>query len=254
MTRPQVLLTHGPSALAHYYGDRALTALRAVADVRLRDSDAPWTADALVAAAEHCDIIVSDRRTEASAALLQRLPKLAAFVRCAVDIRNIDVPAASALGILVTQASAGFVASVSEWVFGAVIDLSRGISDAVQQYRAGATPAARMGRELRGAALGVIGYGQIGRRVVALGQAFGMRVLVTDPHVRVGDAAVTQLPLPQLLAQSDVVICLAVATSETENLMDASAFAAMKRSIRAVVSAHSSVSARSRRRPAAVRR
>ncbi|HET9205762.1 MAG TPA: NAD(P)-dependent oxidoreductase, partial [Burkholderiaceae bacterium] len=182
MTRPRVFLTHGPSALAHYYGERALAALRAVADVQLHDSDAPWTLDALAAAAQHCDIVVSDRRAEGPAALLQRLPKLAAFVRCAVDIRNIDVPAASALGILVTQASAGFAASVSEWVFGATIDLSRGISDAVARYRAGASPVVGMGRELRGSTLGVIGYGQIGRSVAALGHAFGMRVVITDPH------------------------------------------------------------------------
>ncbi|HYJ96482.1 MAG TPA: hydroxyacid dehydrogenase, partial [Burkholderiaceae bacterium] len=76
MTRPQVFLTHGPSALANYYGERALAALRAVADVRLHDSDAPWTLDALAAAAQHCDIVVSDRRAEGPAALLQRLPKL----------------------------------------------------------------------------------------------------------------------------------------------------------------------------------
>jgi D-3-phosphoglycerate dehydrogenase len=229
VTRPRVFLTHGPSALANYYGERALAALRAVAEVQLHDSDAPWTLDALAAAAQHCDIVVSDRRAEGPAALLQRLPRLAAFVRCAVDIRNIDVPAASALGILVTQASAGFAAAVSEWVFGTMIDLSRGISDAVGQYRAGANPAVGMGRELRGATLGVIGYGQIGRNVAALGQAFGMHVLVADPHRRVDEAAVAQVPLPQLLAAADVVVCLATATAETENLMAAAAFGAMKR-------------------------
>jgi D-3-phosphoglycerate dehydrogenase len=228
MTRAQVLLTHAPSALANYYGEHALAALRAVGDVHLHSSEAPWSVDSLATAAQDCDIVVSDRRAEAPAALLQRLPKLAAFVRCAVDIRNIDVPAASALGILVTQASAGFMASVSEWVVGVMVDLSRGISASVLQYRNGATPAAHMGHELRGATLGVIGYGQIGRYVAALGHAFGMRVLVADPHVGVSDPAVTQVPLTQLLAESDHVVCLATATAQTENLMNAAAFAAMK--------------------------
>ena len=230
MTRAQVLLTHGPSALANYYGERALAALRAVADVQLHTNDAPWTPESLAAAAAHCDLIVSDRRAEAPAKLLQRLPKLVAFVRCAVDIRNVDVPAASALGILVTQASAGFMASVSEWVLGVMVDLSRGVSDAVQQYRGGAMPVPRMGRELRGATLGVIGHGQIGREVARLGRAFGMRVLVTDPHVSVADGALEQVPLARLLAESDHVVCLATATPETENLMNAEAFAAMKAS------------------------
>jgi D-3-phosphoglycerate dehydrogenase len=199
-----------------------------VADVRLHDSEAPWTLESLAAAAQHCDIIVSDRRAEGPATLLQRLPNLVAFVRCAVDIRNIDVPAASALGILVTQASAGFVASVSEWVIGAMIDLSRDISAAVQHYRSGTTPVPRMGRELRGSTLGIIGYGQIGRSVATLGQAFGKRVLVTDPHASVPDAALLQVPLVRLLAEADFVVCLATATPDTENLMDAAAFARMK--------------------------
>jgi len=228
VTRPQLFLTHTPSALANYYGERALAALRAVADVHLHDSEAPWSVDTLAVAAQHCDIVISDRQAEAPAALLQRLPKLVAFVRCAVDIRNIDVPAASALGVLVTRASAGFMASVSEWVVGVMVDLSRGISASALQYRSGVTPAARMGRELRGSTLGVIGYGQIGRHVVALGHALGMRVLVSDPHVNVSDAALVQVPLQQLLAESDHVVCLAVATPETENLMNAAAFAAMK--------------------------
>lgn len=226
--RAQVLLTHAPTALANYYGERALAALRAVADVQLNLGETPWSVDTLAAAAERVDIVVSDRRAEAPAALLQRLPKLAAFVRCAVDIRNVDVPAASSLGILVTQASAGFVASVTEWVLGVMVDLSRGISDAVLQYRAGAMPVPRMGRELRGATLGIIGYGQIGRRLAVLGLALGMRVQVSDPHATVTDAAIEQVPLAKLLAAADCLVCLAVATAETENLMDATAFAAMK--------------------------
>jgi D-3-phosphoglycerate dehydrogenase len=228
VTRAQVFLTHTPSARANYYGERALAALRAVADVHLHASEAPWSVDTLVAAARDSDIIVSDRRAEAPAALLQRLPHLVAFVRCAVDIRNIDVPAGSALGILVTQASAGFMASVSEWVVGVMVDLSRGISASVLQYRSGATPVASMGLELRGATLGVIGYGQIGRHVAMLGHALGMRVLVADPHVTASDVAITHVPLAQLLADSDHVVCLATATAQTENLMNAAAFAAMK--------------------------
>ena len=226
--RPVVFLTHSPAALANYYGPRALAGLEAVAEVRTVDADVQWTPDALATAAAEADIIVSDRRAEGSAVLLERLPKLRAFVRCAVDIRNIDVAAASRLGILVTQASAGFMASVSEWIVGVMIDLSRHVSSAVQQYRAGQLPAPVMGRELRGATLGIVGYGQIARYLAPLGRAFGMRVLVCDPHVCVGDAGVQQVDQATLLAQSDYVVCLAVATPQTENLMDAAAFAAMQ--------------------------
>jgi len=225
---PKVLITHGPSALAHYYGPRELAALEAVATVRRNPSDDAWTAETLAAAAQDCDIIVSDRSAEGGAELLARLPKLVAFCRCAVDIRNVDLAAASAHGILVTQASAGFMAAVSEWIVGVMLDSSRHISVAVAQYHAGASPAPVMGRELRGATLGIIGYGQIGRYLADLALAFGMRVVVADPNAAVRHAALRQTSMSELLAEADHVVCLASATQETENLMNAAAFAAMK--------------------------
>jgi len=228
MTRATVFITHGPSALANYYGPRALAALEAVATVRRNPSEDAWTAETLAVAAQDCDIIVSDRRADGGAELFARLPKLLAFCRCAVDIRNVDVAAASAHGILVTQASAGFIAGVSEWIVGVMLDSSRHISAAVAQYHAGTPPAPVMGRELRGATLGIIGYGRIGRYLADLALAFGMRVVVADPHADVRHPALRQTPMSELLAEADYVVCLASATQETENLMNAAAFAAMK--------------------------
>jgi len=225
---PTIFLSFNRSARAHYYGDKALAGLRALGEVRLNDSDAALDGDALIAAAHDCQAIVSDRQTPGSAALFAGSPQLAVFLRCAVDIRNIDVEAASTAGVLVTRASAGFANAVAEWIVGAMIDLNRGISDGVLAYRAGRAPAIVMGRELRGATLGVIGYGQIGRRVCALGQALGMRVLVNDPQVRVGEPGIEQLELDALLAQADHVVCLAPALPETEDLMNAARFARMK--------------------------
>lgn len=225
--QPTVFLTHSPTALQHYYGPRALAALQAVATVRLCTSEAPFSAETLAAAARGCDIIVSDRRAEGSAELLARLPDLVAFCRCAVDIRNVDVAAASTHGILVTQASAGFMASVSEWIVGMMIDLARHLSPAIAQYQAGVPPTVRMGRELRGATLGIVGFGQIGRYLAGLARAFGMRVCVADPFAQL-PVDVQGLPLQALLAQSDFVVCLATATAQTENLMDDAAFAAMR--------------------------
>ncbi len=227
MTRATVFITHSPSGLANYYGARALAALEAVAEVKRNPSETDWTVDTLAAAAQGCDIIVSDRRAEGSADLLARLPQLVAFCRCAVDIRNIDVAAASAHGILVTQASAGFMASVSEWIVGVMIDAGRHISASVLEYRAGAMPTPAMGRELRGSTVGIVGFGQIARHLAGLVQAFGMRVLVSDPHARVAQLGLQQVELPMLLAESHFVVCLAAATPQTENLMNAAAFAAM---------------------------
>ena len=226
--RPAIFLTHGPDALANYYGARALAGLEALGTVRRAERDQTWTDAELAQAAQGCDIIVSYRNAACSAELLAQLPQLVAFSRCAVDIRNIDVPAASAQGVLITQASAGFMASVSEWIVGVMIDLARGISTAAAQYHAGHVPKAPMGRELRGATVGLIGYGQISRYLEGPLLALGLRVLVNDPHAQVDNQAVQQVAFDRLLGESDYVVCLAVATPETENLMNAAAFAAMK--------------------------
>lgn len=226
--KPTVLLTFGATARANYYGAAALAGLRELAEVRLNPADAPLTGELLVAAARGCQVIVSDRQAAAPAALFGQLPELAVFMRCAVDVRNIDLDAASAAGVLVTHASAGFGNAVAEWVLGAMLDLSRNFSASVHAWRSGGQPAVQMGRELRGATLGVIGYGVIGRRLAEIAAALGMRVLVADPFVAAVEPPLTLLPLDELLPQADHVACLAPASAQTENLMDARRFAAMK--------------------------
>ncbi len=221
----KILLTHSPEARALYYGERAVAGLQALGEVVLNSRPDSLEGEALIAAAADCDLIVSYRQSPAPATLFERLPRLVAFLRCAIDIRNVDVSAASKAGVLVTQASAGFVTSVSELVVGFLVDLSRGITRSATLYHGGKVPAASMGRELKGSTLGVIGYGAIGKEVVRLGRALGMRVLVTDPYVK----GIEQTPFENLLAESDYVVPLAVATAETENLMDAAAFAKMKK-------------------------
>jgi D-3-phosphoglycerate dehydrogenase len=224
----RIFLTHPPDALKNYYGDRAVATLEALGEVRFNSAGHELSTQELIEAARGCELIISYRQTPGEAELFRNSPDLVAFSRCAIDIRNVDVAVASEMGILVTQASAGFVASVAEWVVGAMVDLGRGISAVSAVYHAGKVPAAAMGRQLRGATLGVIGYGQIGRYQCELGLAMGMRVLVSDPHARMEHAALVQLDLPALLAQSDFVVCLALATEATENLMNAQAFAKMK--------------------------
>lgn len=226
--KPRVLLTFGDAARRNYYGEAALRALQEMAQVRLHAGDAALVGDALVEAARGCRVIISDRQAAAPASLFASLPDLVVFQRCAVDVRNVDLEAASAAGVLVTHATPGFANSVAEWILGAMLDLSRHISSSVVTYRGGAQPAAVMGRELRGAVLGVIGYGTIGRRLGAIARALGMRVLAADPQVKEVEAGVELVTLDALLPQSEFVACLAPATAATENLMNAQRFAACK--------------------------
>ena len=221
----KILLTHSPEALANYYGERALAGLRAVGEVKLHAGKESLEGEALIKAAEDCDLIVSYRQSPGPAVLFEQLPKLKAFVRCAIDIRNIDVAAASKAGVLVTQASAGFVTSVSEMVIAFMVDLARGITRSASLYHENKIPQASTGRELKGSTLGVIGYGAIGKEVTRIGKALGMRVLVNDPYVK----GIEQVPFDELLRESDFVVPLAVATAETENLIGKNAFSTMKR-------------------------
>jgi D-3-phosphoglycerate dehydrogenase len=219
----RILLTHSPEAFTLYYGERALQELQRAGEVKRHDAPQPLEGEALIKAAQDCDLIVSYRQSPAPAQLFERLPKLIAFQRCAIDIRNVDVAAASKHGVLVTQASAGFVTSVSELVVGFLVDLSRGITRSARLYHHGRVPKASMGRELKGSTVGVIGYGAIGKEVVRVCKALGMRVLVHDPYQQI-----EQVSLDQLLKQSDFIVPLAVATTETENLIGKDAFAKMK--------------------------
>jgi len=120
------------------------------------------------------------------------------------------------------------VASVTELALGFLVDLSRGISRATADYHSERNPEILMGRQLAGSSLGIIGYGSIGRYLAPIGMALGMEVLVADPFVTVNDATIKHLPLEELLARSDYVVCLAVANETTENLIGPAALARMR--------------------------
>jgi len=227
MTR--IFLTHVPEMLENYYGPRAVAALREMGDVVVNPTGQVLDAAGLAEHAKGCAIIVSDRQTPGHSAFLETAPDLVAFLRCAVDVRNIDVEAASRNGILVTQSTPGFAASVAELAIGFMIDLARHVSAAVAEHHAGHDASVRMGRQLSGSVLGLIGYGVIAQYLAKLGLAFGMRVLAYDPYRRIADAGVEQCGFAEVLAGSDFVTCLAVATAETENLMKGAAFAQMRK-------------------------
>ena len=224
----KILLTHTPQFRRQYYGERSLKGLQALAQVVLHEADDALDAAGLIEAARDVDIIVADRLTLGPGEIFPRLPKLRAFVRCAVDIRNIDVAAASAAGVLVTRAGPGFVQSVAELALGFMVDLSRGISRATADYHSGRAPEVVMGRQLAGSRLGIIGYGSIGKFLAPIALALGMEVLVADPFAAVNDARIKHLSLEDLLERSDYVVCLAVANESTENLIGQAELARMR--------------------------
>jgi D-3-phosphoglycerate dehydrogenase len=224
----KLLLTHVALARRQYYGARALASLKELIEVILHEGDAPLDAKRLIAAAKDADFIIADRATPVPGEVFAGLPRLRVVLRSAIDIRNIDQAAASKAGVLVTHAEAGFVKSVVELTVGFLVDLSRGITRAATRYHRGEKPEIKVGRQLAGSTVGIIGYGRISRELAPLLAAMGMTVLVSDPYAQIDDHRFLKLPLEKLLARADYVICLAIANEETENLMNAAAFARMK--------------------------
>lgn len=225
----KVLLTHTPQSRVQYYGARSLAGLQALARVELHESNDALDAAGLIKAARDVDIIVADRLTAGPGEIFPALPNLRAFVRCAVDIRNIDVDAASAAGVLVTRAGPGFVQSVAELALGFMVDLSRGVSRATADYHSQRKPEVIMGRQLAGSRLGIVGYGSIGRHLAEIARVLGMEILIADPFATVSEPGFQHVPLDDLLVRSDFVVCLAVANEQTENLIGQAALARMQK-------------------------
>jgi len=215
-------------ARRQYYGARALARLQELVEVVLHEGEAPLDPQGVIGMARGVDFIVADRATAIPAIVFESLPGLRAVMRSAIDVRNIDVAAASKAGVLVTHAEAGFVKSVVELTLGFLVDLSRGITRAATAYHAGEKPEIRVGRQLGGATVGIVGYGRISRELAPVLAQLGMTVLVSDPYAQVDDRRFVKLPLEEMLPKADYVICLAIANEETENLLDAAAFARMK--------------------------
>lgn len=223
-----VYLSHPSDKLDHYFGPRATEALSAIAEVRFNREPRELSTAELLAAARGCDYLIAYRQTPAPELLFREWPELRAFIRCAMDIRTVDVAAASAHGVLVTRASAGFVAAVAEWIVAMMINLGRDLVVHAEAGHRGAPWQQRMGRQLHGSTLGVIGLGRIGRHLADVAAAIGMTVLASDPMPGKEPSKARLVPLAELLAASDFVVCLAPASAENEKLLDAAAFAAMK--------------------------
>ena len=172
-----------------------------------------------------------------SAAMLARLPRLELIAVSRGGPVNIDVRAAREAGVKVVNAPGRNASAVAEFTIGAIIGETRNIARGHEALRRGEWRGdlyrADVQRdELSRLAVGVIGYGEIGTRVVRLLRAFGGEILVADPYRELSaedvGAGVRQVALDELLAASDVVTLHARVTDETRGFMDAAAFARMR--------------------------
>jgi D-3-phosphoglycerate dehydrogenase len=170
------------------------------------------------------DAFVGRSASRIPASLLERGKKLRVIGRAGVGTDNIDMPAATSLGIAVINAPAGNTIAVAELFFGALIGLVRHVPRAVESMREGRWDRSELlGTELRGRSLGIIGLGRIGSEVAQRARAFGMNINAFDPYVnderfdllRVSRCATLQ----DLLRTSDIVTIHTPLTSETKGLI-----------------------------------
>ncbi len=165
------------------------------------------------------------------AAALAAAPHLRVVARYGVGVDNVDLEAARACGVVVTNTPGANAGSVAELAIALMLDLLRPILHAAEQTRTGGWP--RMsGQTLEGKTVGIVGMGAIGRGVAQRLSGFGCRVLAFDVVVDVPFAerwGVELLPLADLLAQAEIVSLHLPVLPATRGLVDAAFLAQMKR-------------------------
>jgi len=165
---------------------------------------------------------------EVSGAAIDASPELRVVARLGVGLDNIAVAHATSRGVLVTNVPDYCIEEVSDHALAMVLAWTRGVAVFDREVKRGRwDPASARLRRLAALTCGVIGYGRTGQRTVAKLQAFGPRLLVSDPAPR-EVAGVSFTDLDTLLAQSDVVIVHAPLTEQTRHLIDSQRVARMK--------------------------
>ena len=176
------------------------------------------------------DVIVAMReRTRFPRQVLERLPRLRLLVSTGMSTAHIDVAAASELGITVSG-TGGRAAPAAELTWALILGLARQAGAEDAGLRAGSW-GQTVGTDLAGATLGVIGLGNLGRRVAKAGQAFGMRVIAwsqnLDPSVA-AEAGVEYVDKQTLLSSADFVTIHLRLSERTTGLIGGADLALLK--------------------------
>jgi glyoxylate reductase len=167
-----------------------------------------------------------------TADVIDAAPELKVIANIAVGFNNIDVAAARARGIVVTNTPDVLTEATADMTWALIMDITRRVSEGDRLVRRGGWKGwsldFMLGMELRGRQLGIIGYGRIGRAVAARAAPFGLRVVYAGSSQSApgGEA----IPIDRLLATSDIVSLHCPLTPETRHLIDQAALARMKRS------------------------
>ena len=190
------------------------------------------TPDQFIAEAADCDALLNTYAGPITADVMSKMPKCKIIARYGIGVDTIDLDAATAAGIIVTNNPTYCIEEVAEHTMALLLSAARKITFYDRQVRAGKweVPPGKPIQRLAGSTLGLVGFGNIARQVAIRAAAFGMKVLYADPFVKEGqfDAPGKKMELMDMLKQSDFVSVHPPLTPQTRKSINDEAFATMK--------------------------
>ena len=217
-----ILITHGiPMA-----GLEALSGHEIIIPASL----AAYTMEELLQLIPRADAVIAGGKLPGD--VIRAGKKLRIIANYGAGYDGVDIAAAAECGIPVTNIPDTVTGATAELAIGLMLSVSRRIGELNLRLRKEESAqlfgmGRYMGNTLQGRTLGIIGCGRIGKRVAGIAKALGMRVIACSRR-EVPEEVADNVPLPVLLAESDVVSLHCPLTEETRGLLDAAAFAAMK--------------------------
>ena len=231
MTKPRVLISDALSpAAVQIFKDRGI-------DVTF-DPNLGKDKDKLAAIIGDFDGLAIRSATKATAKLLESAPNLKVIGRAGIGVDNVDIPAATAKGIIVMNTPFGNSITTAEHAIALMFALAREIPAADVSTQAGKWEKNRfMGVELEAKTLGVIGAGNIGSIVIRKAIGVGMKVIAFDPYLspeRAVSMGVEKVDLDTLLARADFITLHVPMTEQTKNILSREALAKTKKGVRII--------------------
>jgi D-3-phosphoglycerate dehydrogenase / 2-oxoglutarate reductase len=214
-------------------------------DFEVRNCDGANRAELLAALGAGVDAVLIRSATKMDAEAIAAAKGLKVIARAGVGLDNVDIPAATAAGVMVVNAPTSNIVSAAELAISLLLASARFISPAHAALKAGKWARSKYtGAELFEKTLGIVGFGRIGQLVAHRMQAFGMNVVAYDPYLQPAKAAqlgVELVELDDLLKRSDFITIHLPKTKETANLIGVEALKKVKKEVRIINAARGGV-------------
>ncbi len=214
-------------------------------DFEVRNCDGANRAELLAELGKGVDAVLIRSATKMDAEAIAAAKGLKVIARAGVGLDNVDIPAATAAGVMVVNAPTSNIVSAAELAISLLLASARFISPAHAALKAGKWARSKYtGAELFEKTLGIVGFGRIGQLVAHRMQAFGMNVVAYDPYLQPAKAAqlgVELVELDELLKRSDFITIHLPKTKETANLIGVEALKKVKREVRIINAARGGV-------------